>query len=105
MSASVISMLKPDREIMTDTIRSRYDFIVCGGGSAGCVIARRLAENPDVSVLLIEAGGSDRVPSVIDSSLWMWNIGTERDWGFKAEPSHSLNVRPPLLPRPKHSAE
>lgn len=98
MSKTSTSMLKPDREIMTDKIRSTYDFIVCGGGSAGSVVARRLAENPNVSVLLIEAGGSDRVPSVIDSTLWMWNIGTERDWGFKAEASPTLNGRTPPLP-------
>ena len=40
----------------------RYDFIVCGSGSSGSVVAARLAQNPDVSVLLVEAGGSDRRP-------------------------------------------
>jgi choline dehydrogenase len=93
--------VKPDREIMSESIRTHYDFIVCGGGSAGCVLARRLAEDPNVSVLLLEAGGSDRVPQAIDSTQWMWNIGTSRDWGFKAQPSASLNGRTPLLPMGK----
>jgi len=101
MISSPLSVLSPDREIMNETIKPTYDFIVCGGGSAGCVVARRLAENPNVSVLLLEAGGSDRVPSVIDSTQWMWNIGTERDWGFKAQPSPTVNGRTPLLPMGK----
>lgn len=90
-----------DREVLADTIRSSYDFVVCGGGAAGCVIARRLADTAQASVLLIEAGGSDRVPSVIDSTLWVSNIGTERDWGYKAAPSPTLNGRTPPLPMGK----
>ena len=48
-------------------LKSHYDFIVCGSGSSGSVVARRLAENPEGSVLLLEAGGSDDVPSVIEA--------------------------------------
>jgi choline dehydrogenase len=93
--------LSPDREIMSESIRASYDFIVCGGGTAGSVVARRLAEDPNVSVLLLEAGGSDRVPQVIDSTQWMWNIGTSRDWGYKAAPSDTVNGRTPVLPMGK----
>jgi choline dehydrogenase len=70
-----------------------YDFIVCGAGSSGSVVARRLAENPAASVLLIEAGGSDQIPSITDARQWPLNLGTERDWGFAAVPSAHVNGR------------
>jgi choline dehydrogenase len=74
-------------------LKPRYDFIVCGSGSSGSVVARRLAENPNVSVLLLEAGGDDDVPSVMEPDQWPTNLGSERDWNFQAQPNPHLNGR------------
>ena len=57
------------------------------------MVARRLAENSDVSVLLLEAGGSDDVPNVIEAVQWPLNLGSERNWGFVGQPSPYLNGR------------
>src|SRR5215471_8131588 len=74
-------------------LKPHYDFIVCGSGSSGSVVVGRLAENPELNVLLLEAGGDDDAPSVIDARRWIMNIGSERYWQFKAEHNRWLNGR------------
>jgi choline dehydrogenase len=74
-------------------LKHRFDFIVCGAGSSGSVVARRLAELEGATVLLIEAGGSDEVPEVLNAAQWRNNLSSERDWCFPSEPNVGLNGR------------
>jgi len=85
--------VRENQRKLRDGLTSHYDFIVCGSGSSGSVVAGRLAANPAVSVLLLEAGGTDDVPAVREPGQWPMNLGTERDWGFKGQPNPHLNGR------------
>jgi choline dehydrogenase len=78
---------------LTAELKAQYDFIVCGSGSSGSVVARRLAENPEVNVLLLEAGGEDDVASITEAASWPMNLGGEHDWNFSAQPNPSINGR------------
>ena len=63
-----------------------FDFVIVGGGTAGCLLANRLSANPDVSVLLIEAGGSDRRFWINVPVGYLYNMGNPAvDWCYRTE--------------------
>ena len=93
--------VQANQEALANALQASYDYIVVGAGSSGCVVARRLAENPAAKVLLIEAGGSDDVESVNNPGIWFTNIRSPLDWGYTAEPSKAVNGRALILPMGK----
>lgn len=77
-----------------------YDYIVVGGGSAGCLLAARLSEDAQTSVLLIEAGPRDRNPWLHVPSGFFKTINNPRyDWRYETEPEPALNDRRIAWPR------
>ncbi len=77
------------------------DYVVVGAGSAGCVLAARLSENPDVSVTLVEAGGSDRHPNVRIPAAFSKLFKTDRDWDYSTTGQATLGDRELFWPRGK----
>src|SRR5215211_2402456 len=75
------------------------DYVVVGAGSAGCVLANRLSEDPSVRVLLLEAGGPDRSPNIKIPAAFAKQFHTKLDWDFATEPEPHVGGRSLYIPR------
>ena len=76
-----------------------YDFIVVGAGSAGCAVAGRLASDSSSTVLLIEAGGTDRRFTIRAPLAFSLQFGSSLDWAYESEPEPGCVGRRIKLPR------
>lgn len=84
------------------TFRDVFDYIIVGGGSAGCLLANRLSRDPSKRVLLLEAGRKDDYPWIHIPVGYLYCIGNPRtDWLYKTEPDAGLNGRSLRYPRGK----
>src|SRR6266699_1533798 len=76
-----------------------HDYVIVGAGSAGCVLANRLSEDPSVRVLLLEAGGKDRSPNIKIPAAFAKQFHTKLDWDYTTGPEPHLDDRLLYVPR------
>jgi len=81
--------------------QNAYDYIIIGAGSAGCVLAARLTEDPHTRVLLLEAGGPDKAKEIHIPAAFSKLYKTAVDWNYSTEPEPCLNNRRLYWPRGK----
>ncbi len=75
-----------------NALRPTYDYIVVGAGSAGSVVAAELASS-GAQVLIVESGGNDDAPTILNPSIWFYNLGSPLDYHLPIQPSPRLNNR------------
>src|ERR1700737_4090247 len=93
MQENFAARVRANQQQLASKLRTRFDYIVCGAGTSGCVVAGRLAADPETQVLLLEAGGSDEMEVITNPNRWPLTLRSELDWGFVAEPNPDLNGR------------
>ena len=77
------------------------DYVIVGAGSAGCVLANRLTEDPGTRVLLLEAGGRGRHPNIMIPAAFAKQFKTRLDWAYETEPEPGAGGRSLFSPRGK----
>jgi choline dehydrogenase len=70
---------------MTPSPHNSFDYVIVGAGSAGCVLANRLSEDPSVQVLLLEAGPEDTLDAIRVPAIFSSLFGSEVDWNYQLE--------------------
>ena len=87
---------------MIENVSQKFDFIIIGAGTAGCLLANRLSKDPSKRVLLLEAGPDDSYHWIHIPVGYLYCIDNPRtDWRFRTEPDAGLNGRRLLYPRGK----
>ncbi|TFK24117.1 glucose dehydrogenase short protein [Coprinopsis marcescibilis] len=101
---SVLNLCLPISAVIQESLlalpRVSYEFIIVGGGTAGCVLANRLSENPKWNVLVLEAGPSHE--NILNSQVppYVFRLqNTSYDWNYTSTPQAALGGRPVALPR------
>jgi choline dehydrogenase len=81
-------------------VRREFDYVIVGAGSAGCVLADRLSADPDLSVLVLEAGGADRGWKIAMPAALTYNLMSDRhNWFYRTEPQAHMDGRSLYWPR------
>jgi len=74
------------------SVRKSYDYVIVGAGAAGCVLANELSAS-GAQVLLLESGGLDDAPTILNPSVWFYNVGGPLDYSLPVMPTPRLNER------------
>ena len=97
--AEQAAQAQSNQAVQLANLRSEYDYIIVGAGAAGCVMAHRLSQSGQASVLVIEGGGTNLdQEKIFNPMIYTRNFGSDTDWGYKSVPQQALNNRVIVAP-------